>query len=227
MGACRVPVRVCAYFAGHRPREHSYLLAAATANSRVNHSPVALPDAASPDKRNGKAPSRMILKIAPRTAVTRTPLTSRSHRLVHVLSRICLAAGLVIAAGCTETVTKHGQLFRDSDLQQIQPGMMQEQVKLSLGTPTTTTTTGSGQVYYYISSTMSQKAFFTPEEKDRKVVAVYFNQTGMVERVANYGLKDGKVFDFVSRTTPAPGGNEDGILKQLFRNLGQRQIFGE
>jgi outer membrane protein assembly factor BamE (lipoprotein component of BamABCDE complex) len=73
---------------------------------------------------------------------------------------------------------------------------------------------------------MAQKAFFEPQEKDRKVVAVYFNQTGMVERVANYGLKDGKVFDFVSRTTPAPGGNEDGILKQLFRNLGQQQLFG-
>jgi hypothetical protein len=30
----------------------------------------------------------------------------------------------------------------------------------------------------------------------------------------------------VSRTTPAPGGKDDGILKQLFRNLGSKQIFG-
>ena len=140
---------------------------------------------------------------------------------------LALASLVVALAGCSETITKHGQLFRESDLQQIQPGMMQEQVKLALGSPTTTTTTGSGQVYYYISSTMSQKAFFAPEEIDRRVVAVYFNETGMVQRVANYGLKDGKIFDFVSSTTPAPGGNEDGILKQLFLNLGQRQIFGE
>ncbi len=137
-----------------------------------------------------------------------------------------LATGLFFMGGCAETVTKHGQLFRESDLQQIQPGMMQEQVRLALGTPTSTTTTGSGQVYYYISSTMSQKAFFEPTEVDRKVVAIYFNQTGMVDRVANYGLKDGKIFDFVSRTTPAPGGNEEGVLKQLFRNLGQQQLFG-
>lgn len=156
------------------------------------------------------------------TRKTKHPRQHAPHRLV---AGALLGAGLLIA-GCSETVTKHGQLFRDTDLQQIQPGMMQEQVKLSLGTPTTTTTTGSGQVYYYISSTMTQKAFFEPQEKDRKVVAVYFNQTGMVDRVANYGLKDGKVFDFVSRTTPAPGGNEDGILKQLFRNLGQQQLFG-
>jgi outer membrane protein assembly factor BamE (lipoprotein component of BamABCDE complex) len=158
--------------------------------------------------------------------VTRKTKHPRHHAVPRLIAGALLGAGLLLAGGCSETVTKHGQLFRDSDLQQIQPGMMQEQVKLSLGTPTTTTTTGSGQVYYYISSTMAQKAFFAPEEKDRKVVAVYFNQTGMVERVANYGLKDGKVFDFVSRTTPAPGGNEDGILKQLFRNLGQQQLFG-
>ncbi len=158
--------------------------------------------------------------------MTSKPRTQRHRRLSRTIQGAL--AGLALAlAGCSETITKHGQLFRESDLQQIQPGMMQEQVKLALGSPTTTTTTGSGQVYYYISSTMSQKAFFAPEEIDRRVVAVYFNETGMVQRVANYGLKDGKIFDFVSSTTPAPGGNEDGILKQLFRNLGQRQIFGE
>ncbi len=157
--------------------------------------------------------------------MTRSTKASRLYR--HRFTGALLAVGMAFAGGCAETITKHGQLFRESDLQQIQPGMMQEQVKLSLGTPTTTTTTGSGQVYYYISSTMSQSAFFEPKEVDRKVVAVYFNQTGMVDRVANYGLKDGKIFDFISSTTPAPGGNEDGILKQLFRNLGQQQLFGD
>lgn len=151
----------------------------------------------------------------------------KQSRFASTVSGAMIALAVMIGSGCSPTITKHGQMFRESDLQQIQPGMMQEQVKLALGTPTSTTTTGSGQVYYYISSTMSQTAFFAPDEIDRRVVAVYFNQTGMVERVANYGLKDGKIFDFISSTTPAPGGNEDGILKQLFRNLGQKQIFGE
>jgi outer membrane protein assembly factor BamE (lipoprotein component of BamABCDE complex) len=169
----------------------------------------------------------MIPRIAPRISVTRKKLSSQSHRLHRLIAGAVLGSILVLTGGCAEQITKHGQLFRDSDLQQVQPGMAQEQVKLALGTPTSTTTTGSGQVYYYISSTMSQTAFFAPDEVDRKVIAVYFNETGTVQRVANYGLKDGKVFDFISSTTPAPGGSEDGILKQLFRNLGQKQIFGE
>ena len=74
---------------------------------------------------------------------------------------------------------------------------------------------------------MKQTAFLAPSETDRQIVAVYMNQTGTVERVANYGLKDGKVFDYVSRTTPAPGARDEGLLKSLFRNLGKKQLFGE
>ncbi len=136
-------------------------------------------------------------------------------------------AVFLLLGGCAEQVTVHGHQFREADVQQIQTGMGQEQVRMSLGSPTTTSTTGSGSAYYYISSTEGQSSFFKPTEKNRQVVAVYFTPTGTVERVANYGLQDGKVFDYVSRTTPAPGARDEGLLKQLFRNLGTRQIFGE
>lgn len=132
-----------------------------------------------------------------------------------------------LAAGCSPQIIKHGHQFRETDIQQITPGMSQEQVKLQLGTPTTTTTINNGQAFYYISSTMSQSAFMKEKEVDRKVLAVFFNPTGTVDQVANYGIKDGKVFDYISRSTPAPGGKNEGILKQLFRNLGTRQLYGE
>ncbi len=135
-----------------------------------------------------------------------------------------LAAGL---AGCSPQVIKHGHQFRETDVQQIQPGMSQDQVKLALGTPATTAPVSGGTAYYYISSTSNQVAFLLPKEVDRQVLAVYFNPLGSVDRVANYTLKDGKVFDHVSKTTPAPGVGDDGLLKQLFRNLGKKQLFGE
>lgn len=149
-----------------------------------------------------------------------------SRRGLLAVGALALGAALLLAA-CSEQITKHGQLFHDNDIAQVQPGMGQEQVRAALGTPTTTSTFGNGSAFYYISSTEKQSAFFTPTEIDRQVLAVYFNPTGTVDHVANYGLKDGKVFDFVSQTTPAPGGHDEGILKQLFRNLGQKQIFGD
>ncbi|MFA5950344.1 MAG: outer membrane protein assembly factor BamE [Hyphomicrobium sp.] len=148
------------------------------------------------------------------------------RRLRLVLTGLSCAA--ILIGGCaTQQITKRGAQVRDTDVAQIQPGMGQEQVKLALGTPSTTSTTGDGSAYYYISSTETQTSFFKPNEVDRKVLAIYFTPTALVERVANYGLKDGKVFDFSSRTTPVPGSKEDGILKSLFRNLGQKQIFGD
>jgi outer membrane protein assembly factor BamE (lipoprotein component of BamABCDE complex) len=139
---------------------------------------------------------------------------------------IAMAALVMLVAGCAETITKHGHQFRETDLQQVTTGMTADQVKLTLGTPTTTSALGTGNAYYYISSTEAEKSFLSPRETDRQVVAVYFNQGGSVDQVANYGLKDGKVFDFISRSTPAPGARDEGIVKQLFRNLGNRQLFG-
>jgi len=161
-----------------------------------------------------------------RNALRQLAGRSRAASRVRLAVPALLALSLSLAA-CSEQITKHGIQFRENDVAQVQPGMGQEQVRLVLGSPTTTTTAGNGSVYYYISSTEKKTAFFKGSEVDRQVLAVYFTPTATVERVANYGLKDGKVFDFVSRTTPAPGGKEDGIIKQLFRNLGTKQIFGE
>jgi len=136
------------------------------------------------------------------------------------------AVGLLIALGltaCAETVTKRGHQFQDNDLKQIQTGMSQEQVKTSLGTPTTTATVGSGSAYYYISSIETQTSFFAPSIKDRQVVAIYFTSLGAVDKVAQYGLKDGKVFDYVKRETPSHARDEN-IIKALFRNLGTKQL---
>ena len=154
-----------------------------------------------------------------------------SPRLAALLRTVAIASLVtfsgVTLSGCSETITKHGQLFRQTDLQAIQPGMSQDQVRTTLGTPATTAVIGDGRAFYYISSTQPQTSFFLPKETDRQVVAVYFNQGGTVDSIANYGLKDGKVFDFVSRQTPAPGSKDEGILKSLFRNLGKKQLFGE
>lgn len=141
-----------------------------------------------------------------------------------VASGVCAASlACLVLAACAEIVTKHGHHFQETDLQQVSPGMSEDQVRSTLGTPTTTAGVGSGRAYYYISNTTAQTSFFKPVEKDRKVVAIYFNPLGSVDRVAHYGLKDGKVFDYVKQQTPTPARDEN-ILKALFRNLGTKQL---
>jgi outer membrane protein assembly factor BamE (lipoprotein component of BamABCDE complex) len=51
---------------------------------------------------------------------------------------------------------------------------------------------------------------------DQRVVAVYFDKNRRVERLANYGMQDGKIFDFISRTTPTAG-QELSYLTYIFK----------
>ena len=53
---------------------------------------------------------------------------------------------------------------------------------------------------------------------DQRVIAIYFDKNRQVQRLANYGLQDGKIFDFISRTTPTSG-QELSYLTPLFKLL--------
>ncbi len=48
------------------------------------------------------------------------------------------------------------------------------------------------------------------------MIAIYFDKNRQVQRLANYGLQDGKIFDFISRTTPTSG-QEISYLAPLFK----------
>jgi outer membrane protein assembly factor BamE (lipoprotein component of BamABCDE complex) len=132
-----------------------------------------------------------------------------------------LAAVLALAtaaAGCLATTYQRGYVFDQAQLDQVPIGASQEQVLLVLGTPSTIATV-SGEVFYYISQRTEQKAaFLNPQVVDQRVLAVYFTPERRVTRIANYGIQDGKIFDFVSRTTPTSG-QELSFLKQIFGNL--------
>jgi outer membrane protein assembly factor BamE (lipoprotein component of BamABCDE complex) len=125
---------------------------------------------------------------------------------------VVLLAG-TFAGGCTQ-VYHHGYMVQDGALEQIPLGSSQEQVLIVLGTPSTVATI-SGEVFYYISQRSEQTSFLPQKEVDRRVVAVYFDKSRKVQRLADYGLKDGQIFDYISRTTPS-GGVEQNWLGFVF-----------
>jgi outer membrane protein assembly factor BamE (lipoprotein component of BamABCDE complex) len=118
-------------------------------------------------------------------------------------------------AACSEQFQK-GYILADGALDQIPIGSSQDQVLIVLGTPSTVATL-NGEVFYYISQRANRPVAFMPQQvTDQRVVAVYFDKDRRVQRLANYGLKDGKIFDYVSRTTPT-GGQEMSYLTPLFK----------
>jgi outer membrane protein assembly factor BamE (lipoprotein component of BamABCDE complex) len=133
---------------------------------------------------------------------------------MRVFSYICgdkpafrLAAAVVAAlplAGCLgyDGVVNRGAVMEPRRVSQVKAGMDAQQVLAALGTPSTTSTVG-GDAWYYVSQRLERSlAFMQPNVADQRVVAVYFDKSRKVQRVADYGLEDGKPIDFLSRTTP-------------------------
>jgi outer membrane protein assembly factor BamE (lipoprotein component of BamABCDE complex) len=136
-------------------------------------------------------------------------------------------AALLALAGCSGDAlpklalptigqtSQHGYVVAPAALQQVPNGSSKEQVLIALGTPSTQANYGN-DVFYYVSQTRSRAAAFLPERVvDQRVIAVYFDGKERVSKVADYGLQDGKVFDFVSRTTPTAAPDQT-FIQQLF-----------
>lgn len=137
------------------------------------------------------------------------------------LGALSLSAALAVSlSGCLgyDGSLQHGYVLDENLLAQVHPGSVAEQVLAVMGTPSTTSTVGGSAWYYISQKTVAPLAFSRQTIVDQRVVAIYFDKTKKVERVANYGLQDGKVFDFVNRTTPTAGG-EQAFLQNMLRNL--------
>jgi outer membrane protein assembly factor BamE (lipoprotein component of BamABCDE complex) len=142
--------------------------------------------------------------------------TGAARRVQRVVLALTALLGLAFA-GCSDLsqVYRRGYIVPEGALEQLPLGASQEQVLIVLGTPSTVATV-SGEAFYYISQRTEQPlAFMAQSVTSQRVIAVYFDRNRRVERIADYGLKDGKVFDFIGRTTPT-GGNEMSYLNYIF-----------
>jgi len=133
---------------------------------------------------------------------------------------LLFACGLGLGACNNSELLKTSQTYVEGyvvdqeALESVPVGSSRDQVLLALGSPSTTAIFDN-EVFYYISQTRYRGAQFMKSKiVDRRVLAVYFDAEGMVAQIANYGLQDGKLFDFSTRTTPT-GGKDQSFLSQL------------
>ncbi len=158
-------------------------------------------------------------------------ISARDFKNGRQVSAVALLSALLLA-GCNSNDTlstasrgpgetfNQGHIIDEQTLSQVPVGSSREQVLLALGSPSTTATFDN-EVFYYISQTRRRSvAFATKKLVDQRVLAVYFGDDGRVQNIANYGRQDGKVFDFISRTTPT-GGKDLTFLSQLISGVGR------
>ncbi len=136
---------------------------------------------------------------------------------------------LVVIAACSAQYRNHGYVPRDEDLEKVVVGeSTQETVARAVGRPSSTGLL-TGGAWYYVGSRFRHYGGKAPQEVDRQVVAITFDEGGTVENVERFGLEDGQAVVLSRRVTDS---NIKGLsfLRQLLGNIGNisaGQVLGD
>lgn len=135
--------------------------------------------------------------------------------------RIVLAGTLLVAlAACTERFRNHGYVPSEEELAGIVVGVdTRDSVSETVGPPSTASLVDSSG-YYYVRSRVRHFAYREPQEIDRQVVAITFDDGGVVRNIERFGMERGQMVPLSRRVTRVES-SDNNFLKRLLRAVGQ------
>ena len=134
-----------------------------------------------------------------------------------VLLGVALGAGV---SACSPQYANHGYIPSDEELEQVAVGVdTRASVEEAIGTPSTAgVVTNSG--FYYVRSQRRTIGALAPKVIERQVLAISFDDAGVVTNIERFGLERGQVVPLTRRVT-TPGVRDSGFLRQLLGNIGR------
>jgi outer membrane protein assembly factor BamE (lipoprotein component of BamABCDE complex) len=140
-----------------------------------------------------------------------------SARSIRRMAAAAVALALALGA-CAPTTQVHGFVPSQADVARITPGIDDAaSVEAVLGRPSASGLLRDGS-WFYVQSTIQNYTYHPPRAIDRTVLAVNFDERGIVTGIDRYGIEDGQVVNLTTRVTET-GGRQMGVLEQLFGNL--------
>ncbi len=135
-----------------------------------------------------------------------------------------LSISLVLSACSNDLFLVHnGNMPANEKISEIRIGQSKQDVMNILGAPSLTTGL-SDDHWIYMASTVKKVAFFRPEELDRKVLAISFDN-GQISKIEKLSLADGNNFKIDTHTTQTTE-QEQGFFRKYFGGVGSYMPFG-
>ena len=137
------------------------------------------------------------------------------------LARIAALALLLTAlAACSATFRNHGYMPPAEELSGIIVGVdTRASVEDIAGSPGASGAVDGG-AYYYVRSRVRSFAFLERQVVEREVLAISFDEAGVIRNIETFGLQDGRVVRLQTRVTES-GVSDKTFLRQLIGNLGR------
>lgn len=136
------------------------------------------------------------------------------------MARLVTVAAVLVVAGCTPIYQNHGYVPTEEELSRIEVGKSsREEVSAVIGRPSSVgVLQGSG--WFYVGSRWKHYGARAPQEIDRQVVAITFNEGGTVENVERFGLERGEVV-VLSRRVTKSNIKGLGLIRELLGSFGR------
>ena len=136
------------------------------------------------------------------------------------LGRILAGLVLVLATACSPVVRNHGYVPSDAELALVEVGVdTRDTVGAKVGRPSVQGLLNNVG-WFYVHSRWETRGARAPQEVDRQVVAITFDEAGTVANVERFGLERGKIVP-LSRRVTTPNVKGMGVIRQIFGNLGR------
>lgn len=131
---------------------------------------------------------------------------------------LMISAALLIA-GCTPTTVQRGNMLKDSQIAKVEEGVhTRSDVAKLLGSPTTVAPFNE-DIWYYIGQETEKSGILDPEVVQERIVAVTYNDQGVVENVAD--IDNERLNIPVEGAVTKTHGNDLTVMQQLLGNLGR------
>lgn len=145
-------------------------------------------------------------------------MTTRQY--LTLLVRPALMGVLILGlTACVATYRNHGYVPSPEDLAEIVPGVdTRDSVSETVGPPSASGVLNESG-YYYVASRVRYRGATAPQVMDRQLVAISFDNAGIVRNIERYSLQDGRAVPLERRITDSNLSNQ-GFIRQLIGNLG-------
>lgn len=130
--------------------------------------------------------------------------------------------GLFLCAGsaCAPIIDNRGNFPEENRLKEVIPGKTSSvEVERLLGSPSSRSLFGE-ETWYYVASKQQRFAFYKTKELERNVLAIVFDESGLVSSMNFYDFDDAVKVDLAKRETKTYG-HSISLWEQLLGNLGR------
>ena len=141
------------------------------------------------------------------------------------IRKMLLVAMFMLQTACSNDLflVHNGNIPVDEKIAEVHKGQTKQDVMNILGAPSLTTGL-SDDHWIYMASTMKKVAFLRPEELNRKVLAITFDDD-KITKIEKLSLADGNNIKIEKDVTNATE-REQGFFRKYFGGVGSYMPFG-